>query len=136
MQVGRRAVLGGLAACGLPTSSSSATAQISDESRWAQTWDAALATLAANVNPVPQFDAPVLFEGPIFQGIWQECGPHEALGYAELAEHVRLVSGKVTPLEVARQSHRVFFVNQRADGQLPAYLSLRTGVNFSQIQMV
>jgi hypothetical protein len=136
MQIDRRDVLKAMAASGLAALPFPAGANGTDERLWALTWDAALATLADNVAVAPGFDAPVLFEGPIFQGIWQECGPHESLGYAELADYVKPVAGTPSPLEVARNSHRIFFRNQRADGQLPAYLNKRSGINFGQIQMV
>ena len=103
---------------------------------WRRTWQSAEATLAANVQVAPGYAAPVLFEGPIFKGIWLECGPHESLAYAELATHLRTVPGKPTPLQVAIDSHRIFFANQRPDGQLPAYLNHRSGINFGQIQTV
>jgi len=50
-----------------------------DDARWRQTWDAALEVLAGNVRHVPRYDRPVLFEGAVYPGIWQECGPHEGL---------------------------------------------------------
>lgn len=103
---------------------------------WAQTWQSAERTLAANVKIAPGYAAPVLFEGPIFQGIWLECGPHESLAYAELSGQLPTSPDKPAPLQVALNSHRIFFANQRPDGQLPAYLNHRTGINFGQIQTV
>ena len=136
MQIDRRVMLKGLAATTLTALPLPGLAKGNADKPWAQTWDAALQTLAANVHVAPGFDAPVLFEGPIFQGIWQECGPHESLGYAELSDYVTPNAGTPSPLEIARNSHRIFFANQRPDGQFPAYLNKRSGINFGQIQMV
>jgi hypothetical protein len=91
--------------------------------RWQQTYDAALAVLAGNVKVMPYVSKPVLIEGSVYQGIWQECGPHEALLYR-----------KFRP-DVARNSHMTFFELQRADGQLPANNKV-TETSFGQIQMV
>src|SRR5690242_6544055 len=77
-------------------------------SRWQTAYDAALAVLARNVQVLPYISAPVLIEGSVYRGIWQECGPHEALVYR-----------KFRP-DVARNSHMTFFELQRMDGQLPA----------------
>lgn len=88
---------------------------------------AALAVLAANVKLVPQFPDPVLFNGSTYQGIWQECDPHNALVYAQL--------GIAGAQQVAINTHRAFFALQKPDGQLPANLKL-TAVSFGQIQMV
>src|ERR1039458_8985480 len=108
---------------------------------WKRTWDAAIAVLAGNIRTVPGYSRPVLFEGSTYQGIWQECGPHEGLVYATLgkliARKARLDSGApvTTPLEAARNNHMAFFALQRPDGQLPA--SVKTTENgFGQIQMV
>jgi hypothetical protein len=102
---------------------------------WKSTWDAALAVLAGNLRNVPGYAHTVLFEGSTYQGIWQECGPHEGLVYATLAKHVPAGQTKVTPLEAARNNHMAFFTLQRPDGQLPA--SVKTTENgYGQIQMV
>jgi len=90
---------------------------------WQSTYDKALAVLAGNVQLLPRFDAPLLIEGAEYPGIWQECGPHEALVY----RHFRP--------DVARNSHLVFFALQRPDGQLPA-CHKRSETGFGQIQMV
>jgi hypothetical protein len=105
------------------------------DAAWRKTWDDALATLAGNVKLVPHFDFPVLFEGSAYRGTWQECGPHESLAYAELAEFVKTVEGKPSPLEVAKNTHNAFFVLQREDGQLPASVKVR-GIDWMMIQMV
>ena len=110
------------------------------DAAWMRTGDAALTALAANVRRVPQFDQPVLFEGSVYQGTWQECGPHESLAYAELAEFVRPGTegngGNASPpLEIAKNTHRIFFTLQREDGQLPAAVRL-SGISWGQIQMV
>ena len=91
--------------------------------RWQTAYDAALAVLAGNVQVLTGNGKPVLIEGSVYQGIWMECGPHEALVYR-----------KFRP-DVARNSHMTFFGLQREDGQIPA-LSRAAGASFGQIQMV
>jgi hypothetical protein len=106
-----------------------------DEAAWDNTWLTALKTLAGNVRHVPHFDQLVLFEGSAYRGTWQECGPHESLCYAQLAQFVKPVEGQPSPIEVAISTHRAFFTLQREDGQLPASVKL-SGMNWGQIQMV
>ena len=91
--------------------------------RWQLAYDRALQVLAGNVRPMTDDGRPVLIEGSVYNGIWMECGPHEALVYR-----------KFRP-DVARNSHLIFFDLQRADGQLPANRR-RTLSGFGQIQMV
>lgn len=91
--------------------------------RWQAAYDKALRILAGNVQVMPYVSRPVLIEGSVYRGIWQECGPHEALVYR-----------KFRP-DVARDSHLTFFELQRADGQLPAN-NKETETGFGQIQMV
>jgi len=131
-------VVGGAAAlaAGLPTLPALAQAPVAGDKPWAKTWDAALATLAANVQVAPRFDQPVLFEAPIFKGLWLECGPHESLAYAQMARSVAPAAGRPSPWAVARNSHRIFFANQRPDGQLPASANHYAGLDWSKIQMV
>jgi hypothetical protein len=105
------------------------------EEAWKRTWDAALATLAGNVRRVPRYDELVLFEGSTYQGAWQECGPHESLVYAQLRRHVAPRADGLTPVDVARNTHRAFFALQREDGQLPAAVKV-SDVGYGQIQMV
>ncbi len=98
-------------------------------------WDAAIAVLTGNIKTVPGYARPILFEGSTYQGIWQECGPHEGLVYATLAKHIPAGQSKTKPLEAARNNHMAFFALQRPDGQLPA--SVKTTENgYGQIQMV
>jgi len=92
-------------------------------SSWQTAYDKALEVLAGNVQVMPYVTKPVLIEGSVYRGIWQECGPHEALVYR-----------KFRP-DVARNSHLTFFELQRADGQLPANNKV-TETGFGQIQMV
>jgi hypothetical protein len=91
--------------------------------RWQQAYDRALQVLAGNVQVLPHYDAPVLIEGAGYAGIWQECGPQEALVYRPFRA------------DVAKNSHMVFFALQRHDGQLPAN-NKRSETGFGQIQMV
>ena len=92
------------------------------DARWQAAYDRALAVLAANVQILPRFAKPVLIEGAAYQGLWLECGPHEALIYRRFRP------------DVARDSHRCFFALQRPDGQFPCNNKL-TGTGFGQIQM-
>jgi hypothetical protein len=90
---------------------------------WQNAYDSALQVLAGNVQVLPHFDHPVLIEGSVYRGIWQECGPHESLVYR-----------KFRP-DVARNTHMTFFALQREDGQLPAN-NKTSETGFGQIQMV
>ena len=107
----------------------------SNRPTWKTIWDAALAVLAGNIRTVPGYNRPLLFEGSTYQGIWQECGPHEAQVYATLGKYVPASQASVTPLEAARNNHTAFFDLQRPDGQLPASVKT-TDIGFAQIQMV
>jgi len=91
--------------------------------RWQLAYDRALQVLAGNVQPMDDSGRPVLIEGSVYQGIWMECGPHEALVYR-----------KFRP-DIARNSHLIFFDLQKEDGQIPANRR-RTLSGFGQIQMV
>ncbi len=102
---------------------------------WQRTQDAAVGVLSGNIRGVPGYPRPVLMEGSTYQGVWQECGPHEALVYATLRRYISPTPGKASPLEVARNNHMAFFALQRPDGQLPASIKT-TEVGFAQIQMV
>ncbi|WP_216845136.1 alpha-L-rhamnosidase [Granulicella sp. S156] len=112
------------------------------DTAWQHTKDEAARVLAGNVRTVPSFKQPVLFEGSTYQGIWQECGPHESLVYAGLAHDKSgkcaipdPASGEITAAQVARNTHMAFFALQRPDGQLPASVKI-SDVGFGQIQMV
>lgn len=105
-----------------------------------RTWTAALSTLAGNIHIVPGYDRPVLFEGSVYPGIWQECGPHEGLVYGTLSQYITQNDGAPTPLQIARNNHMAFFALQRpvgheSAGQIPASIKM-TEVGFGQIQMV
>jgi len=102
---------------------------------WLKSWQAALQTLAGNVRRVAHFDQPVLFEGSVYAGTWQECGPHESVCYAQLSQFVKPAENTLAPIEVAKNTHRAFFTLQREDGQLPASVKL-SGMSWGQIQMV
>ncbi|WP_238398443.1 alpha-L-rhamnosidase [Edaphobacter sp. 12200R-103] len=106
-----------------------------NDARWRQTWKAALACLAGNVRHVPRYDQPVLFEGAVYPGIWQECGPHEGLVYGTLAKYITEHDPAKAPLKVARNNHMAFFALQHEDGQLPASIKT-TEAGYGQIQMV
>ncbi len=107
----------------------------STDPRWRRTWDAALAALAANIRPVPRYDRPVLFEGAVYSGIWQECGPHEGLVYGTLAQYITPSAPGHAPLAIARNNHMAFFALQKEDGQIPASIKT-TEAGYGQIQMV
>jgi hypothetical protein len=130
--MGRREFLWGSAAVLLAARSSEQLAnsemenapRFSSEDRpWRTAYHRALDVLAANVQILPRFEAPVLIEGANYAGIWQECGPHEALVYRPFRP------------DVARNSHLTFFALQRGDGQIPANNKV-TETGFGQIQMV
>jgi hypothetical protein len=91
--------------------------------RWQAAYNEAMRILVANVHTLPRFNGEVLLEGADYPGIWQECGPHEALVYRNLRP------------DVACNSHLTFFALQRPDGQLPANNKL-IEAGFGQIQMV
>ena len=102
--------------------------------RWQRTWDAALSVLAANIRVVPRFDQPVLVEGSVYPGVWQECAPQEGLVYGTLSRYISSQPGKPAPLQVARDNHMAFFTLQRTDGQLPAAVKM-SSTGYGQIQM-
>ena len=102
---------------------------------WRSTWDAAVNVLAKNVHSLPAYNHPMLWEGSVYPGVWQECGPHEGLVYASLAPDMKLPSGSADSRQVARNNHMAFFALQRPDGQLPCNVKT-SGAGFGQIQMV
>ncbi len=105
--------------------------------RWKPAWDAALAALAGNITTLPRYERPVLIEGAVYAGVWQECGPHEGLVYAGLdwGWNPARTPALPKPLQIAIANHMIFFALQREDGQLPASVK-RSEVGFGQIQMV
>lgn len=105
--------------------------------RWRPAWDAALTILAGNITTLPRYEQPVLIEGAVYAGVWQECGPYEGLVYAGLEWGSAPSAGTALPrhLQTAIANHMIFFALQRADGQLPASVK-RSEVGFGQIQMV
>jgi hypothetical protein len=107
---------------------------------WQATWDAALAVCAGNVRLMPRYEHPVLVEGSVYPGIWQECAPQEGLVYGSLQKYVAVQPNAPTPLETARANHMAFFAQQKEDGQLPAAIKLADSVGttggYGQIQMV
>ena len=107
----------------------------SSDPAWQRTWEAAVRVIVNNIRPLPSYEHPLLWEGSTYEGVWQECGPQEALVLATLTPHLSLASNAQTPHEAARNNHMVFFALQRRDGQLPASVK-RTAVGFGQIQMV
>jgi hypothetical protein len=126
-----------------PTNLFAKSASFSDQPTvddWQRAWDAAIAVLAANLRTAPGYDKPLLFEGSTYQGIWLECGPHEGLVYASLADLIPEATGiaaanQPTPIQAAINNHMAFFRLQRPDGQLPACIKA-SGNGFGQIQMV
>ena len=99
----RRTFLKSSLAMGLSAGASNSFSQAYDTAAWAKTWDAALAVLAGNVKIMPKYDRPILQEGSVYRGPWMECGPHESLAYAELANFVAPVEQGPSPLEIAIQ---------------------------------
>lgn len=112
----------------------------SNDPRWRRTWDAALTALAGNIHTMPRYPHPVLVEGSVYPGIWQECAPQEGLVYGTLSRYITPESKDVEPLKVARNNHMAFFALQRPDGQLPASVKLADPIQdpggYGQIQMV
>src|SRR5580698_4071342 len=110
------------------------------DARWQRTWDAALAVLAGNLHTLPRYEHPVLVEGSVYPGIWQECAPHEGLVYGTLAPFIDAAGADAAPLKVARNNHMAFFALQREDGQLPASIKMTDPLvnagGYGQIQMV
>lgn len=130
--IARRTFLAGSAATAAlaPLRAETASAVASDaptfttgNAAWQRAYDKALSVLAGNVQILPYISKPVLIEGSVYRGIWQECGPHESLVYRDWRP------------DVARNSHMTFFELQRADGQLPAN-NKESETGFGQIQMV
>jgi hypothetical protein len=121
----------------LPSKSSVAVPRFPDsDPKWRATWDAALTLLAGNVKQVPKYDKPMLMEGAVYPGAWMECGPLEALVYAQLRRFVPHGEGQPDPLAVARAEHMGFFAVQKEDGQIPSSDKLTGETGFGQIQMV
>ena len=114
--------------------------------RWQSTWNAAIAVLDGNLHSLPRYKRPVLVEGAVYAGIWQECAPHEGLVYATLSRYIPASLPGTAPLQVARNNHMAFFALQRPDDQLPASIKLSDTVTpgvsptdtggYGQIQMV
>ncbi|MBZ5582358.1 MAG: alpha-L-rhamnosidase [Acidobacteriia bacterium] len=94
-----------------------------DNARLQRVYDTALATLAANVQPVDNYPRPLLFEGATYLGAWLECAPLESLVYAPIAP------------AVARATHEVFFDLQREDGYIHCWFR-KDRMGAAQIQMV
>jgi hypothetical protein len=107
---------------------------------WAKTWDAAIAVIAGNVHTMPRYDRPLLVEGAVYPGIWQECAPQEGLVYGTLARYVEVRAGVPGPLQIARNNHMAFFAQQKPDGQIPSAIKLADKIGttggYGQIQMV
>ena len=108
--------------------------------RWQTTWDDALAVLAGNLHSMPRSPQPVLVEGAVYPGIWQECAPLEGLAYATLNQYIAPISPETSPLHIARNNHMAFFAQQHPDGQIPAAIKLADPIGttggYGQIQMV
>lgn len=91
--------------------------------RWQAAYDRALTILSGNVRVMPKYDKPVLIEGAVYLGVWQECAPHESLVYRRFRP------------DVAKNTHSTFFALQKPDGQFPA-ANKATNTGYGQIQMV
>jgi hypothetical protein len=105
------------------------------DQRWQRTWDAAIAALLGNIKTVPRYNQPVLVEGSVYPGVWQECAPQEGLVYGNLSRYIHSQPGIPTPLQIARNNHMAFFSLQRPDGQLPASVKM-SATGYGQLQMV
>ncbi|MEO8736723.1 MAG: alpha-L-rhamnosidase [Edaphobacter sp.] len=123
-----------------PQNSATTPAFPSDDPRWQRTWAAVLAVLAGNIHTLPRYNRPVLVEGSVYAGIWQECAPQEGLVYGSLSQYISPASKDASPLAVARNNHMAFFALQRPDGQLPASIKISDPIEnpggYGQIQMV
>jgi hypothetical protein len=106
-----------------------------DDPVWSTTWQDAITVLQGNIQTLPRFNSPVLLEGAVYPGVWQECGPQEGLVYANLRSWLPPSPNLPTPTQVAHANHMAFFSLQRPDGQLPASVK-KSEVGFGQIQMV
>jgi hypothetical protein len=98
-----------------------------EDSRLQRAYLAALGVLSGNVARLSAWPGPVLHEGSVYRGVWQECGPQEGLVYADV--------GTDAARAVARNNHLIFFALQKEDGQLP-YNVRASGPGWGQIQMV
>src|SRR6185437_4145879 len=98
-----------------PAASPALPAFPTGDPRWQRTWDAALAALAGNIHTLPRYPHPVLVEGSVYPGIWQECAPQEGLVYGTLNQYITPASKDDDPLKVARNNHMAFFALQRPD---------------------
>ncbi|MDW5265778.1 MULTISPECIES: alpha-L-rhamnosidase [Acidobacteriaceae] len=129
-----------LAEAAKPAASSAPPAFPTSDPRWQRTWDAAIAALAGNIHTLPRYPRPVLVEGSVYPGIWQECAPQEGLVYGTLSQYITPASKDEEPLKVARNNHMAFFALQRSDGQLPSSVKLSDPIEnaggYGQIQMV
>ena len=143
----KQSAFAALAAAAAPATPSVAPTALSNypnfptaDPAWRTTWDAALAVLAGNIHLLARYDHPVLVEGAVYPGIWQECAPQEGLVYGSLSKYIATQPGAPTPLEIARANHMAFFAQQKPDGQLPASIKLAdkvgTSGGYGQIQMV
>ena len=94
-----------------------------DQTEIKKKYNSALKGLQENTRLVHGFNQPVLCEGGVYAGIWQECGPLEGLVYA-----------KQQP-KVALSSHEIFFHHQRDDGYIPCWINANA-VGSHSIQMV
>jgi hypothetical protein len=124
-----------------PQSSSAPTPAFpNNDPRWQRTWEVAIAVLAGNIHRLPRYNHPVLVEGSVYPGIWQECAPQEGLVYGTLSQYITPGAPDVAPLRVARNNHMAFFALQQADGQLPSSIKLadplQNAGGYGQIQMV
>lgn len=87
-------------------------------------YDAALAGLHSNVQPLYRFPRPLLIEGATYIGAWLECAPLEGLAYGPIS------------LDTAFDNHTAFFDLQREeDGYIPCNIK-KDRLGTGQIQMV
>lgn len=98
-----------------------------DDAALQHMYDTARTTLAGNAVRFPAYPGPVLVEGSVYHGVWQECAPQEGEVYSAV--------GPEEAAQQARNNHLIFFALQKDDGQLPCTVK-DNGAAFGQIQMV
>ena len=110
-----------------PTPENPSSVFTSEDAELTRVYQAALAALRTNVVQLSAWPDPVLVEGSVYHGVWQECAPQEGAVYSSLGTEAARKAG--------RNNHLIFFGLQKQDGQLPCSVKAN-GPGFGQIQMV